>query len=275
MNKLFVAYKPPYMTSTKFLFNIKKKYKSKNCGFSGTLDPFAKGSMVIAFGQYTKLFRFFKKTKKTYRATIWLGAQSKSFDIENITDIEIAKPIDTLTIQNELQNLVGTIEYIPPKFSAKWIDGRRAYELARRGCEFDIPKATMEIFDIRFLHYQHPFITFETTVSEGAYIRSLAQILLERLGAIGTLSFLERTGEGDFVYEHEKALNPLDFIDLQQNFYRGNLDDFINGKKMTKEDFEIQNNGIYYIIQGDYFTIMELTDQKARYIVNRVALHGN
>ena len=82
MNRLFVAYKPSGIGSNLFLLKLKKKYKPKKAGFSGTLDPFAKGVLLIGFGSHTKLFRFLDKTPKKYRATLWLGAKSDSLDSE-------------------------------------------------------------------------------------------------------------------------------------------------------------------------------------------------
>lgn len=276
MNRLFVAYKPAYMTSTKFLFGMKKKYKDKSCGFSGTLDPFAKGSLIIAFGQYTKLFRFFKKTQKTYRATIWLGALSDSLDIENIHTIEQTAFLDEQMINQKLQSLVGKISYIPPKFSAKWIDGKRAYNLARAGKEFEIPSSVMEVFDTKFISYRHPFISFEASVSEGGYIRSLAQVFLERIDSFGTLSYLERLKEGEFIYENERHLNPLDFLDLRENVYLHNLDDFICGKKMQVEDFLHHDEGVYFVrVKESHFSIMQISSCKVKYLINMVSLDGN
>ena len=85
MNRLFVIDKPKNISSNFYLKRIKWKYKVKKAGFSGTLDPFANGCLITAFGQYTKLFRFLKKTPKIYRATLWLGADSETLDIEKIT----------------------------------------------------------------------------------------------------------------------------------------------------------------------------------------------
>ena len=86
-NMLFVANKPMFISSNKFLNQLKRKYGIKKMGFSGTLDPFARGTLVIASGQYTKLFRFLKKTPKTYIATLMLGAYSPTLDIEKIEKI--------------------------------------------------------------------------------------------------------------------------------------------------------------------------------------------
>ena len=86
INRLFVVNKPPNIGSNQYLSKIKRKYGIKKAGFSGTLDPFARGVLIVAFGQFTKLFQFLKKAPKSYRATLWLGAESETFDIEkNLT----------------------------------------------------------------------------------------------------------------------------------------------------------------------------------------------
>ena len=115
INKLIVVNKPIFYSSNFYLTKIKKKYKNKKAGFSGTLDPFAKGCLIVAFGQYSKLFKYFSKTPKTYKAVIWLGAQSESFDIEQIIDIELVEKVSTEKIKDELNMLKGDLEYIPPK----------------------------------------------------------------------------------------------------------------------------------------------------------------
>ena len=87
-NRLFVVNKPLFISSNQYLGKIKKRYKNKKAGFSGTLDPFAKGCLIVAFGQYTKLFQFLKKTPKKYKATLFLGAYSETLDIEKISKVE-------------------------------------------------------------------------------------------------------------------------------------------------------------------------------------------
>ena len=275
MNKLFVGYKPAYMTSNRFLTSFKKKLNDKNCGFSGTLDPFAKGCLIIAFGQYTKLFRFLKKSQKTYKATIWLGTQSTSLDIENIFEITESEKIEPNLLKYEIENLKGSHFYTPPKFSAKWIDGKRAYHLARAGVEFEQKKVQMEVFKTRLISYRHPFISFEATVSEGAYIRSLAQILLEKLQRLGTLSYLERVSEGDFIFENEKNLNPLKYLSIDENFSDLPKSHFENGKKLKIEDLAIQKIGIYFIKFDTHFSIIEIGSEKVKYLLNWILLDGN
>ncbi|WP_151950867.1 tRNA pseudouridine(55) synthase TruB [Aliarcobacter butzleri] len=274
LNKLLVVNKPIFMSSNFYLNRIKRKYKNKKAGFSGTLDPFAKGCLIVAFGQYAKLFKYLSKTPKTYKAVIWLGVESESFDIEQIKRIKLVNEINKEKILNELNLLKGEIEYIPPKFSAKKIDGKRAYELARNGVEVELNKTKMMIFDTKFVLYNHPFITFEVTVSEGTYVRSFAQILLEKLNSFGTLSYLERLNEGEFFYENEKELNPLDFIKLPVNKYLGTAEWLEKGKKIGIEYVEKKDNGKYLILTEKFFSIIEIVDNDVKYLINKVPKYG-
>ncbi len=270
INKLIVVNKPLFISSNFYLTKIKKKYKNKKAGFSGTLDPFAKGCLIVAFGQYSKLFKYLKKTPKTYKAVVWLGAQSESFDIEKVISVDLVEKINEDDIKLQLNSLIGELEYVPPKFSAKKIDGVRAYELARQGHDVELNKCKMNIYNTKFISYRHPFITFETTVSEGSYIRSFAQILLEKLGTVGTLSYLERINEGAFFYDNEKDLNPLDYIDLPINNYYGTTEWLNTGKKISIDYLEQKENGKYLIITDKFFSIIEIEEGDVKYLLNKV-----
>ncbi|WP_419777362.1 tRNA pseudouridine(55) synthase TruB [Malaciobacter marinus] len=270
LNKLLVVNKPMYISSNSYLNKIKRKYKNKKAGFSGTLDPFACGCLIVAFGQYTKLFKYLKKTPKKYKAVLWLGVSSYSEDIENIIDIKDEKALDINDIENEIEKLKGDIEYLPPKYCAKKINGKRAYELARAGLEVELEKQVMKISDIKLISYNHPFITFEATVSEGSYIRSLAQILAKNLGVTGTLSYLQRLNEGEFYFQNEKDLNPLDYLDLEVNNYTGNKQLLDDGKKIPIENLEKKDNGKYIILFEEFFSIIEISNDKVSYVLNKV-----
>ena len=272
LNKLLVVKKPIFISSNTYLNKIKRKYKNKKAGFSGTLDPFACGCLIVAFGQYSKLFKYLSKTPKTYKAVIWLGVQSESLDIENVNSIEEAKRLDEQEVQNEIKKLIGEIEYIPPKFSAKKIDGKRAYDLAREGLDFEMKKSIMNIVDTKFIKYNHPFLTFEASVSEGSYIRSLAQILCERLNTKGTLSYLERLNEGKFYFDNEKDLNPLDYLDIPHNKYFGTKEWLYNGKKISLDYLEQKDEGKYLIVFDDFFSIIEIVENEVNYLLNKVTL---
>lgn len=270
MNRLFVAYKPSGISSNQLLGRLKRKYGVKKAGYSGTLDPFAKGVLIIAFGNHGRLFRFLNKTPKRYRATLWLGAYSPTLDIEKIETIDEINPLNEKQIEAILASLEGELTYLPPKYSAKRIEGRRAYEFAREGKEVDLHEITSFIYDLTLIHYCHPFITFEATVSEGSYIRSLGEIIAERLGCNGALTALERLNEGQFIFENEKELDIKSSLALTKNRYNGTLQTILLGQPLVREDFELQDEGTYWIDNGDTISILEITPEGVRYILNKV-----
>lgn len=271
-NRLFVAYKPAGMVSNHFLSRIKRRYNVKKAGFSGTLDPFAEGVLIIAFGQFTKLFRFLKKAPKTYRATLWMGASSSTLDIEKIEKVEEMMPFHPDSINIALQSMIGEKSYLPPKYSAKKIDGQRAYDLARADQEFELKAITSTVYDCHLVHYQHPFITFEITISEGGYVRSMGALIAQKLGFTGSLSALERLNEGDFVYDNEKELNPLAYLDLPSNHYLGDPQDILLGRKLSVENFEKQEEAIYQIVIDDVLSVVEISVNGVEYLLNSLSL---
>lgn len=271
-NIIFVANKPIGISSNQFLGRLKRKYKVKKAGFSGTLDPFASGALIVAFNDYTRLFRFLKDDKKTYQATLWLGALSESLDNENIQNVQIVPKLKFEDIKTMAANLTTTLTYLPPKYSAKKIDGRRAYEMARKDIDFELKEIKSTIFDFKILNYSHPFITFKIEVTKGSYIRSIAQILAEKLGSFGTLSALKRLSEGDMKYENEKPLNILEIINIKENIFLGDLEDLKLGKKLKVEQFSDQSNHTFFVKFPNQISILQIEDEEVKYILNRILL---
>lgn len=270
MNRLFVVNKPIFRTSNGYMGYVKRKYGTKKVGFSGTLDPFATGCLIVATGQYTKLFQYLDKTPKTYKATLWLGANSPSLDIEKIDSIKEVEAFDENHIKDILSSLQGELTYYPPKFCAKKINGKRAYELARAGEEVALKTITSTIYDIKLINYNHPFVHFEAKVSEGTYIRSLGALIADKLGVEGTLSSLHRIHEGKFYYENEKALNPFLYLALPSNTYTGD-DTFMElGKKIGLEYFEKKDEGVYLVETSQFFSIIEIVGEEVKYRFNRI-----
>ncbi|MBZ7964619.1 tRNA pseudouridine(55) synthase TruB [Campylobacter sp. 2457A] len=269
MNRIFAAFKPAEISSNHFLNQLKKKYNNKKAGYSGTLDPFAKGVLIVAFGQYTKLFQFLKKTPKIYRATLWFGVKSLSLDNKNIQEIKTLKPFNLSALEKISEELLGLIDYFPPQFSAKKIEGKRAYEFAKKGENIALKSCTMEIFSCKILHYNHPFLSIEISVSEGSYIRSYCEIFAKKLGINATLSSLERIKEGKFVYNNEKKINVLEYLDLKPNFIC-DLSKLENGSKLSLDDLKYQDSGNYYIESEKYFSIININENKVKYLLNKV-----
>ena len=271
MNKLFVAYKPSGISSNQFLSKLKRRYNTKKAGFTGTLDPFAKGILIIGMGSHTKLFRFLDKTPKKYRATLWLGAKSDSLDTEMIENVEIIKEFTHAKIQETVSSLEGNLEYEPPIFSAKRINGKRAYDLARAGKEFTLNKINSTIYESKLINYSHPFVTFEVTVSEGTYIRSLGLIISKKLGIeYGSLSALERLCEGKFIYEDEKVIDIKKSLNIQLNRYLGESDNLKYGRVLALKDLEIQKTGLYWLDNGDNISIININEEQVNYELGRI-----
>jgi len=271
MNRLFVVHKPIFKSSNGYMGYVKRKYNTKKVGFSGTLDPFATGCLIVATGQYTKLFRYLDKTPKSYRATLWLGANSPSLDIENVDSIRKVKPFSEEKIEETLASLKGELTYYPPKFSAKKIGGKRAYELMREGKEVELKRITSTIYDIKLITYNHPFIHFEATVSEGTYIRSLGVLIADRLGVDATLSSLHRIHEGKFYFENERALNPFEHLTIPRNSYLGDDSYLELGKKLSLDYFETKEDGLYLVETANFFSIIEIENREIHYKLNRIA----
>ncbi|MCE3038335.1 tRNA pseudouridine(55) synthase TruB [Helicobacter anatolicus] len=271
-NLLLLGYKPVFLSSNQYLHRLKKKYQIKSGGYLGTLDPFAKGAMILAFGQYTRLLPHIKKPSKVYRATLWLGIKSDSLDIENIKNVQEVPSVSLEKIHEVLQSLQGVIKYYPPKFSAKHVNGKRAYDLARLGVEFTLKESQMQIYAIKLLSYNHPFLSFEVRVSSGAYVRSLGDMIAERLGSFGALSMLERVEDGGVrvMQREERELGVLEVLDypvLKKEDQR--LRDIIyHGKKTCLKNVKF---GTYIVDFDDFFSIIEIAkDGSIQYLLNRI-----
>lgn len=265
-----MARKPPFISSNRFLGQLKRRYGIKSAGFSGTLDPFACGCLIVAFGQYTRLFQYLAKSPKRYRATLYLGAHSQSLDLEQIESIMPVNPLETTAIKAAMATLTGEQMQVPPRFSALKINGRRAYTLARSGEAFEIKARPVTIHSLSLLSYCHPFLTFEAEVSEGTYIRTLAADLAEKLGTFGALTYLERLSEGRLHDENERALDPLSVIDLPHNRYRGDEADLYLGRKLKAADFEQTKEGVYLIEAAAFFVIIEIIGDRGHYRLGRM-----
>jgi len=174
----------------------KRRFK---IGHAGTLDPLATGLLVVCTGRMTKSISELQSGIKTYTGVIRMGQTTPSYDLE--TEPEGDYPYDHLSIRDLEENastFLGPQLQTPPVFSAKWVDGKRAYESARKGEAVEMRKAAIEIFSFRILSVEGADIRFETTVSKGTYIRSLAHDFGQRLGTASHLAELRRTSSEPF-----------------------------------------------------------------------------
>lgn len=172
--------------------------KKIKVGHAGTLDPLATGVMILCTGRATKRIDELQAGVKEYVATIALGATTPSYDLE--TQIDATYPTDHITrelVEDVLRRFTGRIEQIPPAFSAVKVDGKRAYDLARRGRDVELKPKILVIDEIELLAFSPTAITIRVVCSKGTYIRALARDIGESLGSGGHLTSLRRTRVGD------------------------------------------------------------------------------
>ncbi len=177
---------------------VKPTKRQLKVGHAGTLDPFATGLLIVLLGDATKKAGEFLKLDKTYEATICLGATSTTGDPEGeLTLVSNTKPTHQAVLE-ALQGFTGQIEQVPPAFSAIKVNGQRAYNLARKGQEVEIPARTVTIHELELLDYTYPDIKVRTHVSSGTYIRTLAEDIGQKLGVGAYCLELRRTRIGDY-----------------------------------------------------------------------------
>jgi tRNA pseudouridine55 synthase len=194
------------ITSYDVIRQIKKEYsKGIKMGHTGTLDSFATGLLIIMIGRcVTKLMNRFHKFKKRYVVDAQFGFET---DTQDVTGQIIAKTDDGIIptkedVENRIrEDFLGEIKQIPPKYSAKKVKGRKAYELAREEKEFELKPREIEIYEFKILEYEYPHIKLEVVCSTGTYIRTLVKDLARNLGTYATATDLRRTQIGPFSIE--------------------------------------------------------------------------
>ncbi len=194
--------KPIEWTSFDAVRKIRNLIKIKKVGHAGTLDPLATGLLIVCTGKYTKKINEYMAQEKEYTGTFTLGATTPTYDLESKP--ENFKPIDLLTateIKKATNGFIGEISQVPPIHSAIKKDGKRVYELARKGIEVKLDPRTITIKEFEVDTSALPVISFRVVCSTGTYIRSLANDFGAALGCGAYLSSLCRTRIGNFCVE--------------------------------------------------------------------------
>ena len=205
---IIVVDKPYEWTSTdvvrKIKYNLRHKgFKNIKVGHAGTLDPLATGVLIVCVGKATKMVEQLQAEEKEYVTEMMLGATTPSYDMEH--PVDATYPTDHITremVEQALAELCGERMQTPPVYSAKKIDGRRAYEYAREGAvaetETKMRQALINIYEMELLEYDLPRIKIRVRCSKGTYIRSIAMELGEKLESGAYLTSLCRTRSGGF-----------------------------------------------------------------------------
>lgn len=217
MDGFIIIDKDKNTTSFDVVYKMKKLFGTKKVGHSGTLDPDATGVLVVGINRATKFFPIITKdSTKEYLASIRLGIKTDTADITGSVIESVDVPIITdSTLNDILTSFIKTYDQMPPIYSAKKVDGRRAYDLARKGVEIKLKPASVTIYDVKLVkRYDNENFDVLFKVSKGTYIRSLIEDISEELGTIGTMSDLRRTYSDSFGIENAKKIEDITTEDL-------------------------------------------------------------
>lgn len=202
MNGIILIDKGQGCTSFDVVRRVRSLLKIKKVGHAGTLDPFATGLLILLLGQGTKISSFLMNANKIYLASIRLGIETDTLDSTgNIIGTKRVPLLDQRRIEDGLKFFLGEIDQKPPIYSALKHQGKRAYQLARQGIQFDLKKRRIKIFQLELLSLSLPRFSVRISCSGGTYIRSLASDLARHLGTRGHLESLRRLSSGSFKVE--------------------------------------------------------------------------
>lgn len=219
--------KPVGMSSNHALQRARRLLDARKAGHTGTLDPFATGLLICCFGQATKLSTKLLAADKTYIATLRLGQETDTADldgdvIDRVSDATVIARSQPEQVKQVLSQFQGVIEQVPPMHSALKKEGRPLYEYARAGIEVERPARQVEIYRLQCLARTSSTLTIEVHCSKGTYVRTLAQDIGRALGCLAHLTALRRTQIGPFDVQQAINLRALGAAeDKEQQLLKG------------------------------------------------------
>lgn len=240
--------KPTGMTSHDVVGFIRKNFKIKKVGHTGTLDPNAAGVLPICIGKGTKLSQYIMEKEKSYRCELVFGKTTDTLDsYGQIVSEKIIDPIEFYDIEKTVKTFIGQISQIPPAYSAIKVNGVKLYEKARKGIEINnIPIRTVKIYDINIISYEFPRLMMDIRCSSGTYIRSLVRDIGEKLESPSYMSLLIRTKSGEFKIEEALAIEELSEDILNEKLT--SLKDI----KLNMKDITLKSSASVSYINGSY-----------------------
>lgn len=285
MKGFCILNKPIGITSFDAIKQVKKTLREKEniiekkIGHAGTLDPFANGVLILAFGRYTKLFFLFDDMPKEYTALGVFGEMRDTDDIEGniIKKSDINNKLSFEELEKIIEeNFKGTILQKPPIYSAKKINGKRAYDLARDNQSFELKDAEVCINSIELLEYDYPYFKIKTSVSKGTYIRSIIRDIGNITGNLAYTKELTRVSIGDYNIdtacgiEDIKKDEILSFFGMFSNFEKKIIEDdntikqILCGNTKMIENIEIKNK--YLALTDNKENLLAIIEKKDKNI---------
>lgn len=206
---VFVIDKPVGLTSHDIVQIVRRGTGIRRVGHTGTLDPRASGVLVVLLGPAVRLSEFVSASDKSYQATIRLGSSTETFDAESEPTEEVPVTVTEEDFIELLKGYEGEIEQTPPPYSAVKVDGKKAYELARKGEEVELEPRMINVYHLDLLEWALPEVVVDVKCSSGTYVRSLANDIGEALGVGAHLVGLRRTSSGQFTLRDSISLRRL------------------------------------------------------------------
>lgn len=212
---IVILNKPTGMNSMRAVKQVQYKLDAKKAGHMGTLDPMGSGVLLVALGKATKLFDKHLQDRKTYRAVFQFGFETDTLDCDGkILNFDQCD-ISTDQVQNICCEFVGNFDQMPPIYSAKKINGKNAYQLARNGQDVQLQTKNINIYDFKLIEkLEKNTFLFQIECSSGTYIRSLCRDVAKRLNTIGTMIAIIRTKVGEFDISQSVTLEKLCLDDV-------------------------------------------------------------
>ncbi|HBK02679.1 MAG TPA: tRNA pseudouridine(55) synthase TruB [Clostridiales bacterium] len=250
--------------------------KGSHIGHMGTLDPLASGVLPVAIGQATRLFPFLLDKRKSYLADFDFSFTTPSLDLETEPTLTTVKRTTEKEILSVLPSLIGEVMQVPPVYSAKCVDGKRSYKLARRGVEVELQPKKVQIDDIRLVEkLSETCFRFEIDCRGGTYIRSIARDLGAALDLPATMTNLVRTRSGIFTIENSFTLDEIEEKGLSACLVEPDKTVFYPELKLTAEeekrllnglydDFSVENGLCKVYGEAGFLGVGEVTDKKLK-----------
>lgn len=207
---VLVIDKPVGMTSHDVVQTVRRGTGIRRAGHTGTLDPRASGVLVVLVGPAVRLSEFVSASDKRYQAIIRLGESTDTFDGDGEVTRRSPVDINEEQIVEALTQFEGTVEQVPPAYSAKKIHGQKAYELARKGEDVELEAKEIDVYHLELLEWDPPEAIIDVYCSSGTYVRALANDLGDALGCGGHLVGLRRTKSGEFALRDAIHLRKLE-----------------------------------------------------------------
>ena len=221
MNGIVIVDKPQGWTSQDVTARLRRVYATRRIGHGGTLDPMATGVLPVFVGRATRGVEFFEHAEKTYETVLLLGRTTDTQDVTGATLAEKAVHLSPADIERVLPRFRGDILQVPPMYSALKVNGKKLYELARKGQEVERQPRPITVFELTNLGFDGTRLSLRVRCSKGTYIRTLCQDIGEALGCGGCMEALRRVRAGEYGIQEAVPLEQLLESETPEQYLRG------------------------------------------------------